>query len=70
MTGGIWRERGRALLRDDPAGAKRAARLLDELGTGDREDDEEIEAGHHASCWRRHRSTPRTSGSTRSRGSG
>lgn len=48
MTGDSWRERRRALLRDDPAEAERAARLLDQLGTEDR-DDEEIEADHRAS---------------------
>ncbi|WNZ10093.1 hypothetical protein [Streptomyces sp. 11x1] len=48
MTGDSWRERRRALLGDDPAEAERAARLLDELGTDDR-DDEEIEAEHRAS---------------------
>ncbi|WP_406726426.1 hypothetical protein WJ438_19715 [Streptomyces sp. GD-15H] len=48
MTGDSWRERRRALFRDDPAEAERIARLLDELGTEDR-DDEEIEADHRAS---------------------
>ncbi|MCX5558258.1 hypothetical protein [Streptomyces sp. NBC_00038] len=48
MTGDSWRERRRALLRDDPAAAETAARLLDELGTEDR-DDEDIEAEHRAS---------------------
>lgn len=48
MNGDSWRERRRALLRNDPAGAERAARLLDQLGTEDR-DDEEIEADHRAS---------------------
>ena len=43
-----WRERRRALMRDDPAETERAARLLDTLGTEDR-DDEEIEAEHRAS---------------------
>lgn len=48
MTGDSWRERRRALLRDDPAEAERAARLLDRLGVESR-DDEEIEADHRAS---------------------
>lgn len=48
MTGDSWRERRRALLRDDPAEAERAAHLLDRLGTEDR-DEEEIEAEHRAS---------------------
>ncbi|MEU5704291.1 hypothetical protein [Streptomyces aurantiacus] len=48
MTGDSWRERRRALAGDDPAETERAARLLDTLGTEDR-DDEEIEAEHRAS---------------------
>nr|WSY53227.1 hypothetical protein OG999_25935 [Streptomyces sp. NBC_00886] len=48
MTGDSWRERRRALLRDDPGEAERAAHLLNQLGTEDR-DDEEIEAEHRAS---------------------
>ncbi|WEH16661.1 hypothetical protein [Streptomyces sp. VNUA24] len=48
MTGDSWRERRRALLGDGPAEAERTARLLDALGTDDR-DDEEIEAEHRAS---------------------
>jgi hypothetical protein len=48
VTGDSWRERRRALLGDDPAAADKAARLLDEMGTEDR-DDEEIEAEHRAS---------------------
>ncbi|WP_413758130.1 hypothetical protein [Streptomyces sp. MMBL 11-3] len=48
MTGDSWRERRRALLRDDPAETERATRLLDTLGAEDR-DDQEIEAEHRAS---------------------
>ncbi|MET9408697.1 hypothetical protein ABZX90_23460 [Streptomyces sp. NPDC002935] len=48
MTGDNWRERRRALQEGDPAETRRAARLLDMLGTEDR-DDEEIEAEHRAS---------------------
>jgi hypothetical protein len=48
VNGDSRRERRRALLGDDPAAADNAARLLDELGTEDR-DDEEIEAEHRAS---------------------
>lgn len=48
MTGDSWRARRRALLGDDPAAADMAARLLEEMGTEDR-DDEEIEADHRAS---------------------
>jgi hypothetical protein len=48
VTGDSWRERRRALLRNDPGEAERAAHLLDRLGTEDR-DDEEIEAEHRAS---------------------
>ncbi|MFF0188972.1 hypothetical protein [Streptomyces sp. NPDC005244] len=49
MTGNSWRERRRELLEDDPERmADITARLLDEMGTEDR-DDEEIEAGHRAS---------------------
>ncbi|MFG3033997.1 hypothetical protein ACGFZJ_36535 [Streptomyces sp. NPDC048253] len=48
MTGDSWRERRRALQGDDPAETERATRLLDALGTEDR-DDEEIEAEHRAS---------------------
>ncbi|MDT3724801.1 hypothetical protein ROS62_07825 [Streptomyces sp. DSM 41972] len=42
-TGDSWRERGRALLRDDPAAAETAAPLLAEMGTEER-DDKKIEA--------------------------
>ncbi|GGZ91256.1 hypothetical protein ACFOOM_04715 [Streptomyces echinoruber] len=48
MTGESWRERRRALLAGDPAAAEAAERLLDEMGTEER-DDEEIEAEHRAS---------------------
>lgn len=48
MTGDSWLERRRALLGDDPDESERAARLLDALGTEDR-DDEEVEAEHRAS---------------------
>ncbi|MFD3566123.1 hypothetical protein [Streptomyces sp. NPDC058667] len=48
MTGDSWRERRRALLGDDAVAAAHAARLLKELGTEER-DDEEIEAEHRAS---------------------
>ncbi|WP_328770246.1 hypothetical protein [Streptomyces sp. NBC_00286] len=48
MTGDSWRERRRALLGNDPAAADKAARLLQELGTENR-DHEEIEAEHRAS---------------------
>jgi hypothetical protein len=47
-TGDSWREHRRALLRDDPHAAETAARLLEEMGTEER-DDEEIEAEHRAS---------------------
>ncbi|WP_411150278.1 hypothetical protein [Streptomyces sp. A30] len=47
-TGDSWRERRHALLADDPAAAEASARLLDEMGAEDRED-EEIEAEHRAS---------------------
>lgn len=47
MNGDSWRERRRALLSDDPAAATTAARLLDEMGTEERSD-EEIEASHRA----------------------
>ncbi|MFE0642197.1 hypothetical protein [Streptomyces sp. NPDC058877] len=47
MTGDSWRVRRRALLSGDPVAKARASRLLDELGTEDR-DDEEIEADHRA----------------------
>ncbi|MFB7579965.1 hypothetical protein [Streptomyces hydrogenans] len=47
MTGIGWRERRRALLSTDPTERASAARLLDELGIEDR-DDEEIEADHRA----------------------
>ncbi|WP_367321348.1 hypothetical protein [Streptomyces sp. HUAS ZL42] len=47
-TGDSWRERRRALLRDDPNAAAAARRLLEEMGTEDRED-AEIEADHRAS---------------------
>jgi hypothetical protein len=46
-TGDSWRERRRALLGDDPAAAEIAARLLEEMGTEER-DDEEVEAEHRA----------------------
>lgn len=46
-TGDSWRERRRALLRDDPAAAEAAERLLEDMGTEER-DDEEVEAGHRA----------------------
>ncbi|NEC31282.1 hypothetical protein G3I20_32940 [Streptomyces sp. SID8111] len=46
-TGDSWRERRRALLRDDPAAAETAARLLEDMGTEER-DEEEIEAEHRA----------------------
>ncbi|MFD7910634.1 hypothetical protein ACFV30_07870 [Streptomyces sp. NPDC059752] len=45
MTGDSWREYRRALLDDDPAAA---ARLLEEMGAEDR-DDEEVEGEHRAS---------------------
>ncbi|MEW2113830.1 hypothetical protein AB0945_01305 [Streptomyces sp. NPDC005474] len=48
MSGDSWRERRRALLRDDPGAAENTARLLDEMGIEDR-DDEEIEADHRSS---------------------
>ncbi len=48
MSGDSWRERRRALLRNDPGAAENTARLLDEMGIEDRED-EEIEADHRAS---------------------
>ncbi|MCX4818712.1 hypothetical protein OG883_02110 [Streptomyces sp. NBC_01142] len=49
MTGDSWRERRRALLAEDPAAAETAAaRLLDDMGTEER-DEEEIEAEHRAS---------------------
>ncbi|MFF7970620.1 hypothetical protein [Streptomyces sp. NPDC007905] len=47
MNGESWRERRRALLREDPAAVERVARLLIELGTEER-DDAEIEAEHRA----------------------
>ncbi|MEU2772708.1 hypothetical protein ABZ646_07200 [Streptomyces sp. NPDC007162] len=47
MDGESYRERRRALLRDVPAAAERAARLLTQLGTEER-DDAEIEAEHMA----------------------
>ena len=47
-TGDSWREHRRALLRDDPHASETAARLLAEMGTEER-DDEEIEAEHRAS---------------------
>jgi hypothetical protein len=47
-TDGSWRERRRALLRDDPAAAAATRRLLEEMGTEDR-DEEAIEADHRAS---------------------
>lgn len=47
MTGDSWRERRRALLGDDPAAAAVAARLLEEMGAEDR-DDEEVEGEHRA----------------------
>jgi hypothetical protein len=48
VTGESWRERRRALLAGDPAAAEAAERLLDEMGTEER-NDEEIEAEHRAS---------------------
>src|ERR1041385_3546486 len=48
VSGDSWRERRRALLRNDPGAAENTARLLDEMGIEDRED-EEIEADHRAS---------------------
>jgi hypothetical protein len=48
VNGDSWRERRRALLGDDPTAEDKAARLLDEMGVEDR-DDEEIEAEHRAS---------------------
>ncbi|MFF1297590.1 MULTISPECIES: hypothetical protein [unclassified Streptomyces] len=47
-TGDSWRERRRAVLRDDPRAVETAARLLEEMGTEER-DDEEVEAEHRAS---------------------
>ncbi|MDX2678826.1 hypothetical protein [Streptomyces soliscabiei] len=47
-TGDSWRAHRRALLRDDPQAAETAARLLEEMGTEERDDDE-IEAEHRAS---------------------
>lgn len=46
-TGDSWRERRRALLRNDPVAAEAAERLLEEMGTEER-DDEEVEAEHRA----------------------
>ncbi|MEV5724287.1 hypothetical protein AB0N50_00415 [Streptomyces pharetrae] len=46
-TGDSWRESRRALLRDDPVAAEAAARLLEEMGTEER-DDEEVEPDHRA----------------------
>ncbi|MGY0068422.1 hypothetical protein ACWZEH_16730 [Streptomyces sp. QTS137] len=69
MTGDSWREHRRALLRDDPAEAERSARLLDQLGTEDR-DDEEIEAEHRASRLAAAQEYARALGSTRNRSSG
>lgn len=46
-TGDGWRERRRAALRNDPGAAETAARLLEEMGTEER-NDEEIEAEHRA----------------------
>ncbi|MGV9288035.1 hypothetical protein [Streptomyces sp. NPDC003719] len=46
-TGDSWRERRRAALRNDRGAAEAAARLLEEMGTEER-DDEEIEAEHRA----------------------
>ncbi|MGW4429330.1 hypothetical protein [Streptomyces tendae] len=46
-TGDGWRERRRAGLRNDPGAAETAARLLEEMGTEER-NDEEIEAEHRA----------------------
>lgn len=48
MTSEGWRERRRALLAGDPGAAEVATRLLDEMGTEER-DHEEIEAEHRAS---------------------
>lgn len=47
-TGDSWRERRRALLRDDPHAAAATERLLEEMGTEDRDADE-IEADHRES---------------------
>ncbi|KUL27190.1 hypothetical protein [Streptomyces regalis] len=47
-TSDSWRERRRALLANDSAAAEAAARLLEEMGTEER-DDEEVEAEHRAS---------------------
>ncbi|MEU6538083.1 hypothetical protein [Streptomyces sp. NPDC047000] len=47
-TGGSWRERRRAQQLADPHAAEKRARLLEEMGTEDR-DSEEIEAEHRAS---------------------
>jgi hypothetical protein len=48
VTSESWRERRRALLAGDPGAAEVATRLLDEMGTEER-DHEEIEAEHRAS---------------------
>ncbi|MGW1501232.1 hypothetical protein ACWCQW_22075 [Streptomyces mirabilis] len=49
MTGDSWRERRRQIMGEGPDGTTGlSARLLDEMGTEDR-DDEEIEAEHRAS---------------------
>ncbi|GGP49483.1 hypothetical protein ACWDY7_27225 [Streptomyces calvus] len=47
-TGDSWRERRRALLRNDPNATARAQRLLEEMGTEERDDDA-VEADHRAS---------------------
>ncbi|MBQ0828724.1 hypothetical protein [Streptomyces tagetis] len=47
-TGDGWRERRRALRGDDPDAAANARRLLEQMGTEDRDDDE-VEADHRAS---------------------
>ncbi|MGW0139297.1 hypothetical protein [Streptomyces calvus] len=47
-TGDSWRERRRALLRNDPNAHARAQRLLEEMGTEERDDDA-VEADHRAS---------------------
>ncbi|MGW3953411.1 hypothetical protein ACWEKM_21415 [Streptomyces sp. NPDC004752] len=47
-TGDSWRERRRERLRSDPNATEAARRLLEEMGTEER-DDEEVEADHRAS---------------------
>ncbi|CAL9482896.1 hypothetical protein SUDANB145_03060 [Streptomyces sp. enrichment culture] len=46
-TGDSWRERRRALLANDPNATRSTQRLLREMGTEDREDDE-VEADHRS----------------------